>query len=103
MGRVAGELADLAVLTSDNPRSEDPMQIIAAVERGLADAGGEYRVEPDRRAAVRLAVELAAAEGAALLIAGKGDEAVQIVGGDELSFKDHDEAVAALRERYGAA
>jgi UDP-N-acetylmuramoyl-L-alanyl-D-glutamate--2,6-diaminopimelate ligase len=102
MGRVAGEGADLAVLTSDNPRSEDPMKIIAAVEQGLRDAGGEYRVEPDRRAAIRLAVELAD-EDSVVLIAGKGDEAVQLVGGEELPFYDHEEACRALEERYGAA
>ena len=102
MGRVAGELADLAILTSDNPRSEDPLRIIAAVERGLEATGGDYRVEPDRRRAIRLAVELAD-EGSVVLIAGKGDEPVQIVGGEELPFYDHEEAKRALGERFDAA
>ncbi|HMB53605.1 MAG TPA: UDP-N-acetylmuramoyl-L-alanyl-D-glutamate--2,6-diaminopimelate ligase [Thermoanaerobaculia bacterium] len=108
MGRVAGELSDLAILTSDNPRGEDPMTIVADVEPGLKKAGADYRVEPDRRQAIRLAIELAAADeaggsrGAAVLIAGKGDEPVQIVGGEELPFYDHEEAMRAITEHQAS-
>jgi len=103
MGRVAGELAEIPILTSDNPRSEDPLQILRAVEEGVKASGNRsYRVVPDRREAIRLAVELAD-EGSLVLIAGKGDEPVQIVGGDELPFFDYDEAVKAVESRYREA
>jgi UDP-N-acetylmuramoyl-L-alanyl-D-glutamate--2,6-diaminopimelate ligase len=103
MGRIAGELADLPIVTTDNPRSEDPLAIVAAVEEGLKASGNRrYRVVPDRREAIRRAVAVAG-EGGAVLIAGKGAEAVQIVGDRELPFNDYDEAVLALAERYGQA
>jgi UDP-N-acetylmuramoyl-L-alanyl-D-glutamate--2,6-diaminopimelate ligase len=102
MGRVAGELADLPIVTSDNPRTEDPMRIIAAVEEGLRLSGNTgYRVVPDRREAIRLAVELAD-EGAAVLVAGKGDEPIQVIGNMEHPFYDFDEVEKALEARYGA-
>ena len=101
MGKIAGELAEIPILTSDNPRTEDPMRILAAVEEGVKESGNEsYRVVPDRREAIRLAMELADA-GSLVLIAGKGDEPVQIVGGEELPFFDYDEAVKALESKYG--
>jgi UDP-N-acetylmuramoyl-L-alanyl-D-glutamate--2,6-diaminopimelate ligase len=93
MGEIAGRLADIPLLTSDNPRSEDPMAIIAEVEKGLIAAGrtrsenGGYMVEPDRRAAIRLALQIAKA-GDAVLIAGKGHEDYQLVAGRVLSFDD---------------
>ena len=97
MGEIAGRLADIPVLTSDNPRSEDPMAIIAEVEKGLIAAGrarssdtsksGGYIVEPDRRAAIALALKIAAA-GDAVLIAGKGHEDYQLVAGRVLPFDD---------------
>jgi UDP-N-acetylmuramoyl-L-alanyl-D-glutamate--2,6-diaminopimelate ligase len=97
MGEIAGRLADIPVLTSDNPRSENPMAIIAEVERGLIEAGRTrtddasasrgYIVEPDRRAAIRIALKIAKA-GDAVLIAGKGHEDYQLVAGRVLSFDD---------------
>jgi UDP-N-acetylmuramoyl-L-alanyl-D-glutamate--2,6-diaminopimelate ligase len=101
MGRVAGELADLAIVTSDNPRGEDPLAIIAAVEEGLRSSGNRaYRLVPDRREAIRQA--LAAAEpGWAVLVAGKGHEREQIVGGRRLPFSDREEIGRALEERFG--
>jgi len=96
MGRLAGELADVVVATSDNPRTEDPLAILAAVERGLAESGNRrYEVVLDRRAAIRRAVELAG-ERSAVLIAGKGAEAVQMIGTGSVPFYDRDEAAAAL-------
>ncbi len=101
MGRVAGELADFAIVTSDNPRREDPLAIIAAVEEGLRQSGsGRYRILPDRREAIRRAIAQAG-PGWAVLIAGKGHEEVQIVGDRELPFSDRDEARRALEERFG--
>jgi UDP-N-acetylmuramoyl-L-alanyl-D-glutamate--2,6-diaminopimelate ligase len=103
MGRIAGELAEIPILTSDNPRTEDPNKILDEVEAGVRESGnGSYRVVADRREAIRLAMELAD-EGSLVLIAGKGDEPVQIVGGEELPFFDYDEAVKALETKYGEA
>jgi UDP-N-acetylmuramoyl-L-alanyl-D-glutamate--2,6-diaminopimelate ligase len=101
MGRIAGELADLPILTSDNPRSEDPLAILAAVEEGVRASGNrDYRVVPDRREAIRLA--LAAAEpGWAVLVAGKGHEREQVVGDRRLPFSDREEIGQALEERFG--
>jgi UDP-N-acetylmuramoyl-L-alanyl-D-glutamate--2,6-diaminopimelate ligase len=102
MGRVAGELADLPILTSDNPRGEDPHKIIGEVEAGVKESGNTaYRVVVDRREAIRLAVELAD-ERTAVLIAGKGDEPIQVIGDEEHPFYDFDEVSKALEERYGA-
>ncbi|MGH9051073.1 MAG: UDP-N-acetylmuramoyl-L-alanyl-D-glutamate--2,6-diaminopimelate ligase [Acidimicrobiia bacterium] len=87
MGRVAGRSADLTVLTSDNPRSEHPTTIAAAVAAGLRDEGARFVVEPDRRAAIRFAVSDAQA-GDAVVIAGKGHETGQTIGGVTRPFDD---------------
>jgi UDP-N-acetylmuramoyl-L-alanyl-D-glutamate--2,6-diaminopimelate ligase len=87
MGRAATESADLAVVTTDNPRSEDPLEIIAEVERGAAAGGGRYVVEPDRRAAIRLALT-EADEGDVVVIAGKGHETVQELRDGSIPFDD---------------
>ncbi len=98
MGRAAGELADLAVVTDDNPRSEAPELIHRAIVAGLeAAAGCRHEVVPDRRAAIRRAVALAAARpGWAVLVAGKGHEATQTVGRRTMPFRDRDEVERAL-------
>jgi len=102
MGRVAGELADLAIATSDNPRSEDPHAILAAVEEGLRSTGrNNYLLIPDRRDAIRTAIA-AAEEGSAVLIAGKGHERDQTIGDRRLPFSDFEEIERALTERFGA-
>jgi len=101
MGRVAGELAELPILTSDNPRTEDPLEIIRMVEEGLAASGNvTYRIVPDRREAIRRAV-VVAGPADALVIAGKGHEAVQEIGDRKLPFSDRDEVQKALEERFG--
>ncbi len=105
MGRVAGALAELPIVTSDNPRGEDPLAIIAAVEEGLKASGNTgYRVVPDRREAIRRAVAVAAQSGWAVLVAGKGHERFQIIGAQRLPFSDREElerALAELGERAG--
>ncbi len=102
MGRVAGELAELPIVTSDNPRGEDPLRIISAVEEGLRQSGNEsYRVVPDRREAIRRAVAHAGPAWS-VLVAGKGHEEVQIVGDQTLPFSDREELERALEERLGA-
>jgi UDP-N-acetylmuramoyl-L-alanyl-D-glutamate--2,6-diaminopimelate ligase len=102
MGAIAVRDADVAVLTSDNPRSEDPAAIVDDVRRGaelaLRDgAGGRLEVEVDRRAAIRLAVGLAG-PGDVVVIAGKGHEQGQEVDGVVHPFDDRVELAAALRE-----
>jgi UDP-N-acetylmuramoyl-L-alanyl-D-glutamate--2,6-diaminopimelate ligase len=102
MGRAAGQLADAAIATSDNPRSEDPARILSSVETGLQQAGAaDYEVIVDRRRALRRAVERADPDWA-VLVAGKGHEEVQIIGEQRLPFSDRAELVAALEERFGA-
>ena len=98
MGRAVGELADLAIVTDDNPRNEDPALIHQAIVAGLGAAGGcGHEVVADRRSAIRRALTLAAAEpGWAVLIAGKGHEATQTIGKRKLPFRDRDEAGEAL-------
>lgn len=103
MGRVAGELADLPIVTSDNPRDEDPLAIIAAVEVGLKASGNpSYRILPDRREAIRRAVAVCDANWV-LVVAGKGHESEQIIGNRRIPFSDREELVRALEERHGHA
>ena len=93
MGRVASELADLAIVTSDNPRSEDPVSIIEEI---VAGGGGRLEVEPDRRRAIELALE-DAREGDVVVIAGKGHEQGQEFADRKLPFDDREVAREALR------
>ncbi len=86
MGEVASRLADVAVLTSDNPRSEDPGAIVAEVLAGVARPAA-VMVEPDRRAAIACAVSAAVA-GDVVVIAGKGHETTQVAGGVAVPFDD---------------
>ena len=94
MGEVSSRLADVVVLTSDNPRSEDPMAIIGEIRAGLG-AGTEVVVEPDRARAIRMAVGLAE-RGDVVLLAGKGHESTQTAGGRTWPFDDRVESRRAL-------
>jgi UDP-N-acetylmuramoyl-L-alanyl-D-glutamate--2,6-diaminopimelate ligase len=87
MGEAATRSADLTVVTSDNPRSEDPDAIIAEIERGARRGGGRFVVEPDRRAAIRVALE-EAADGDVVVIAGKGHETGQEFRDRTIPFDD---------------
>ena len=100
MGAIAQRLADKVVLTSDNPRLEDPALILAQIRAGLSDRADVQLIE-DRRAAITLAVTSAAAQDV-VLIAGKGHEDYQDLGGRNLPFLDADVARQALAQR-GAA
>jgi UDP-N-acetylmuramoyl-L-alanyl-D-glutamate--2,6-diaminopimelate ligase len=96
MGRIAAELSDRCVVTSDNPRSEDPGAIIAGILAGVPE-GAEVEVEPDRRAAIGLALG-AAGPGDTVLIAGKGHEQGQeFEGGRKIPFDDREIAGEELR------
>ncbi len=88
MGRAAGEGSDFVVVTSDNPRSENPEAIIAESVAGLRETGTRFAVEPDRRKAIALALGEAKA-GDIVLLAGKGHERTQITRDGELPFDDH--------------
>ena len=96
MGRIAADLADVAIVTDDNPRSEVPAAIRAEVMTGVAglkDIG-------DRRAAIRAAVAMLG-EGDILVVAGKGHEQGQIIGDIAHPFDDVTETAAALEQRHG--
>jgi UDP-N-acetylmuramoyl-L-alanyl-D-glutamate--2,6-diaminopimelate ligase len=103
MGAVAGRLSDLIVITSDNPRSEDPNRIIEEIQRGITsdtrkDAGQRLLTIVDRRAAIVKAIELAR-PGDLVLIAGKGHEKYQVIGDRVLPFDDVAVAREALSRR----
>jgi len=103
MGRVALEKADYAVITSDNPRTEDPDQIIRNILEGIPSGkkeGEHYSVVSSRREAIDLAIQHAGA-GDLVLIAGKGHEDYQILGTEKIHFDDREEAQRALKERSG--
>jgi UDP-N-acetylmuramoyl-L-alanyl-D-glutamate--2,6-diaminopimelate ligase len=97
MGRIASELADVAIVTSDNPRSEDPQAIIDEIRAGVT---GEVEVEPDRAAAIEQAISIAD-EGDVVLIAGKGHEQGQEFADRTIPFDDREVARDVLR-RLGA-
>jgi len=88
MGKIAGDLSDLAIVTSDNPRTENPGHIIDDVMRGITHHASVLR-EPDRRAAIERAVK-AAGRGDVILIAGKGHEDYQIIGKEKKHFSDRE-------------
>jgi UDP-N-acetylmuramoyl-L-alanyl-D-glutamate--2,6-diaminopimelate ligase len=96
MGKAASEGSDLAIVTSDNPRSEDPDAIIRDILEGVS---GPVEVEPDRARAIAAAVDLAQ-DGDVVLIAGKGHEQGQETAGVTVPFDDRDVARDALRRRY---
>jgi UDP-N-acetylmuramyl-tripeptide synthetase len=112
MGEIAARLCDLAVITSDNPRTEDPMDIIDHIIAGAQKAGGRrykpadlsngfkhrgFVVEADRRQAIRLGIAVSK-PGDTVLIAGKGHETYQIIGTTTKAFDDREEAKKALAE-----
>jgi UDP-N-acetylmuramoyl-L-alanyl-D-glutamate--2,6-diaminopimelate ligase len=98
MGEVTGRLSDLTILSSDNPRSEDPLKIISDIIVGLQKTAGKYLIEPDREKAIGMAME-EARSGDIVLLAGKGHENYQILVDRTLEFDDREVARRALRER----
>ena len=95
MGRVAGENSDVAIITSDNPRTEDPLEIIREIEVGVKETGTQYEILADRRDAIFRAIALAK-PGDVVIIAGKGHENYQIVGNDKFHFDDREVAQEGL-------
>ena len=97
MGKIGGQLADLCVLTSDNPRSEDPMQILAAIEEGIRPTGKPYKVIEDRKEAIRYALSTAR-EGDIVVLAGKGHETYQEIMGVKRPFDEKQVVQEVLQE-----
>jgi len=95
MGEIAGNHSDLVIVTSDNPRTENPLQIISEIEVGLQKTNGQYLVVSDRREAIHQAIAKAKSNDV-VLIAGKGHETYQIVGNDKFHFDDREIAREAL-------
>lgn len=100
MGRIAGAISDMVIITSDNPRFEDPRSIIAEVEVGSAEVGNNYLVELDRRKAIELAVNMAES-GDMVVLAGKGHEDYQVIGETKYPCDDRELAREIIRRRLG--
>jgi UDP-N-acetylmuramoyl-L-alanyl-D-glutamate--2,6-diaminopimelate ligase len=100
MGEVVGRKADIAIVTSDNPRSEDPHDIVKTVAEGVRAVSAEPIVETDRSEAIDIAIRTAKS-GDVVVIAGKGHETVQVVGSNKIPFDDRREARCALARRRG--
>jgi UDP-N-acetylmuramoyl-L-alanyl-D-glutamate--2,6-diaminopimelate ligase len=98
MGEAAGSLSDFVVLTSDNPRSEDPLRIINDVAVGLQRVNAKYHAEPDRERALEIALE-GAKKGDIVLLAGKGHETYQVLRDGKIDFDDREKARAILRRK----
>jgi UDP-N-acetylmuramoyl-L-alanyl-D-glutamate--2,6-diaminopimelate ligase len=99
MGRIATELADFTILTSDNPRSEKPDAILDDIERGARSGGGKYVRITDRREAIARAID-EASDDDVIVIAGKGHESYQVIGDQVIHFDDREEAEIALKKRH---
>ncbi|MBA2379026.1 MAG: UDP-N-acetylmuramoyl-L-alanyl-D-glutamate--2,6-diaminopimelate ligase [Blastocatellia bacterium] len=101
MGEVAGANSDLVIITSDNPRTEDPLEIITEIEVGVAATGTEFHSISDRREAIGNAISLAA-KNDVVIIAGKGHETYQVVGNEKFHFDDREVARDALNQKSAA-
>jgi UDP-N-acetylmuramoyl-L-alanyl-D-glutamate--2,6-diaminopimelate ligase len=99
MGQAVAELADLPVVTSDNPRSEDPQAILDQIVAGMAGSSRRPFLEPDRRQAIRWALQHAGSNDL-VLIAGKGHETEQVIGRERHHFDDREVAFECLSERH---
>ncbi|MBO4450191.1 MAG: UDP-N-acetylmuramoyl-L-alanyl-D-glutamate--2,6-diaminopimelate ligase [Clostridiales bacterium] len=101
MGEVSGNLSDYTVITSDNPRTEEPAAIIGDILTGINKTTGKYEVEADRTTAIKLAISMAK-PGDTVLIAGKGHEDYQEINGVKHHFDDAEKAYEAVKELGGA-
>ncbi|OFZ31541.1 MAG: UDP-N-acetylmuramoyl-L-alanyl-D-glutamate--2,6-diaminopimelate ligase [Bdellovibrionales bacterium RIFCSPHIGHO2_01_FULL_40_29] len=98
MAKIATELSDFVFVTSDNPRTEDPMTIIADIQRGIEDDFKKFLIEPDREKAIAAAIRLATIDDV-VLIAGKGHEDYQIIGTEKIHFSDVEVAQKYLKDQ----
>jgi UDP-N-acetylmuramoyl-L-alanyl-D-glutamate--2,6-diaminopimelate ligase len=105
MGQVAARHSDVVMITSDNPRTENPQTILTQIEQGIQSLLPEercpYQIIPDRAEAIHAAVA-EAKDGDLLLIAGKGHEDYQILGTQKIHFDDREEARKAIHRRMGS-
>lgn len=99
MGEIAGRYSDYVIVTSDNPRGEDPEDITARIEEGVYSTGTSYSVIPDRKKAIRKAAVLAR-KNTLIIVAGKGHEKYQIIGDKKLPFDDVRILKEFLEEKY---
>lgn len=99
MGEIAGRYSDYVIVTSDNPRGEDPEDITARIEEGVYSTGASYSVIPDRKKAIRKAAVLAR-KNTLIIVAGKGHEKYQIIGDKKLPFDDVRILKEFLEEKY---
>lgn len=97
MGEVSGRLADFTIITSDNPRNEDPMDIIRDIETGFAKTGGEYVEIPDRKEAIKYAIENGK-EGDIIILAGKGHEDYQEICGIKHHMDERELIAQVMKE-----
>ncbi len=97
MGEIAGRLSDYSIITSDNPRTEDPMRIISMVEEGMKKTDGKYTVIPDRREAIGYALGFAKKDDV-IILAGKGQETYQIIGKEKYDFDERVEVYKHLNK-----
>lgn len=102
MGHIGVKLSDFAVITSDNPRTEDPMAIIRDILTGVKQEDGEYIVIEDRRAAIRYAMDIGKKDDI-IVLAGKGHETYQDIGGVKRHLDEREEVAAHLREKEETA
>ena len=102
MGAVSGRRADLTVITSDNPRTEEPAAIIADIISGITPTGGQFLTEPDRASAIRMAIDQGK-PGDMIVIAGKGHETYQIFKDKTIHFDDAEVAAGFLNRRQETA
>ena len=98
MGKIAINLSDLVLATSDNPRSEDPLDILAEIEPGLKSGSAQYEIIPDRQRAIHRAISTAH-KGDIVVIAGKGHEDYQIIGNRVIPFDDRKQARELIEKR----
>ncbi len=98
MGRIGVKLSDLAIITSDNPRTEEPMAIIEDILKGVKQESGEYIVMEDRRAAIRYAMDIAKKDDI-IVLAGKGHETYQEIHGHKYHLDEREEVAAHLQEK----
>ncbi|MBR0359558.1 MAG: UDP-N-acetylmuramoyl-L-alanyl-D-glutamate--2,6-diaminopimelate ligase, partial [Clostridia bacterium] len=98
MGEIAGTVSDFCIITSDNPRTEDPDAIIDEIEEGIKKTCGEYIRITDRRKAIAYALDMAKA-GDVIILAGKGQETYQIIGKEKFDFDERIEVYKHLKTR----
>ena len=98
MGKIGVKLADFAVITSDNPRTEEPMAIIRDILQGVSEEDGDYIVVEDRRSAIRYAMDIAKKDDI-IILAGKGHETYQDIGGQKFHLDEREEVAAHLASK----